>query len=103
MKQSAKEVRAPFGELTDNVEDLLNRIANVDSPDVIKIRSKVQLALSAAKSAWHDTANYASRRVTETLRLPGDYVRNSPWRILGVATLLGIVVGALLTRPRGNS
>jgi ElaB/YqjD/DUF883 family membrane-anchored ribosome-binding protein len=83
-----------FSELTDDVEDLLRRIAYVDSPEVRKIRAKVEVALAAAKSAWQDTARYANR----TLHAPGDYLRESPWKSIGIAALLGIGVGALLLR-----
>ncbi|HEV7613882.1 MAG TPA: hypothetical protein VGO37_18530 [Steroidobacteraceae bacterium] len=95
--------KSPYTELTDSVEDLLKRIADVDSPDIKSIRAKVQVALAAAKSAWQETADYASRRVTRTLHRPGDYVRESPLRTIGIAALLGIGVGALLARPRTDS
>jgi ElaB/YqjD/DUF883 family membrane-anchored ribosome-binding protein len=96
-------METPYNELTSSVEDLLTRIAHVDNPDIKTIRAKVQVALAAAKSAWQDTTSYASRQVTRTLRRPGDYVRESPLRTIGIAALLGIGVGALLARPRANT
>lgn len=95
--------KSPYAELTDSVEELLKRIAEVDSPDIKSIRAKVQVALATAKSAWQETTSYASRQVTRTLRRPGDYVRQSPLRTIGIAALLGIGVGALLARPRSKS
>jgi ElaB/YqjD/DUF883 family membrane-anchored ribosome-binding protein len=94
-----KRAADDFSDLTDGVEDLLRRIADVDSPDVRKIRAKVQVALTAAKSAWQDTTSYANR----TIHRPGEYLRESPWKTVGIATLLGIGVGALLLRPRADS
>ena len=95
--------KSPYTELTDSVEDLLKRIDDVDSPDIKSIRAKVQVALASAKSAWQETTDYASRQVTRTLRRPGDYVRESPLRAIGIVALLGIGVGALLARPRAHS
>jgi ElaB/YqjD/DUF883 family membrane-anchored ribosome-binding protein len=94
-----KAANDDFSDLTSGVEDLLQRIADVDTPEVRKIRAKVEVALAAAKSAWRDTTRYANR----TLHRPGEIVRESPWRTVGIATLLGIGVGALLLRPRGHS
>jgi len=84
--------------LTDSVEDLLQHIADVEGPDIKKIRVKVQMALAAAKSAWSDTADYASRQISR----PGEYMRESPWQSLGIAALVGIGVGAILMRSRGE-
>jgi ElaB/YqjD/DUF883 family membrane-anchored ribosome-binding protein len=92
----------PFNELVDSVDDLLKRIANIDSPEIRKIRTKVQVALAIAKSAWQDTAHYANQQMANSLRLPRDYVRESPWRALGMAALLGVGLGALLCRSRGS-
>jgi ElaB protein len=92
----------PFNELLDSVDDLLKRISDVDTPEIKKIRTKVQVALTAAKSAWQDTTHYASEQVSDSLHWPGDYLRASPWRALGLAAVVGVGVGALLTRPRSN-
>jgi ElaB/YqjD/DUF883 family membrane-anchored ribosome-binding protein len=89
-----------FNELVDSVDELLKRISDIDSPDINKIRTKVQIALSAAKSAWQDTTHYANERVTDSLRWSGEQMRESPWRVVGIATVVGIGMGALLTRQR---
>jgi ElaB/YqjD/DUF883 family membrane-anchored ribosome-binding protein len=90
----------PFNELLDSVDDLLRRIADVDSPEITKIRTKVQVAAAVARSAWEDTATYAKRQVSDTLQWPNDYLRESPWRAIGIATVVGMGVGALLLRSR---
>jgi ElaB/YqjD/DUF883 family membrane-anchored ribosome-binding protein len=91
-----------LNDLTDSVEDLLKKIADVDGPDIKKIRAKVQMALTAAQSAWNDTADYARGQVSATLRRPGQYLRESPWQSLGVAALVGLTVGALLMRSHSE-
>jgi ElaB protein len=97
---STEHILGPLNDLTDSVDDLLDRISELKSPEIQRIRTKVQIALSAAQSAWRDTASYASRQAMQTLRRPGEYIQESPWRALGIATLLGLGVGAMLMRPR---
>jgi ElaB/YqjD/DUF883 family membrane-anchored ribosome-binding protein len=100
MKQSSTTASlGALSELSDSVADLLQQIADVEGPDIKTIRVKVQLALAAAKSAWSDTAHYASRQISR----PGEYLRESPWQSLGIAALLGIGVGALLMRSHGDN
>jgi ElaB/YqjD/DUF883 family membrane-anchored ribosome-binding protein len=102
MKHAASNARddASFNELVDSIDDLLKRISDIDTPEINKIRTKVQIALSAAKSAWQDTTHYANERVTESLRWPSEQMRESPWPAVGIATVVGIGMGALLTRSR---
>jgi ElaB/YqjD/DUF883 family membrane-anchored ribosome-binding protein len=102
MKHASNAHGDAFDDLVDSIDELLKRISDLDSPEINKIRTKVQIALSAAKSAWKDTARYAGERVTNSLRWPGEHLRESPWRVVGIATVVGIGMGALLTRPRGN-
>jgi ElaB/YqjD/DUF883 family membrane-anchored ribosome-binding protein len=102
MKHAASNARddTSFNELVDSIDDLLKRISDIDTPEINKIRTKVQIALSAAKSAWQDTTHYANERVTESLRWPSEQMRESPWPAVGIATVVGIGMGALLTRSR---
>ena len=99
MEHAARDAE-PFNELLNSVDDLLRRIADVDSPEIRKIRTKVQVAVAVARSAWQDTAQYANRQVKNTLQWPNDYLRESPWRAIGMATVIGMGVGALLIRSR---
>ncbi|MGA2189991.1 MAG: hypothetical protein ABSH33_15785 [Steroidobacteraceae bacterium] len=104
MKHAVSNTRSDafFNELVDGVDDLLKRISDIDSPEITKIRTKVQIALSAAKSAWQDTTDYANKQVTTSLHWPLERMRESPWRAVGIATVVGIGVGALLVRSRGD-
>ena len=104
MKQAASNVHGAdlFNDLEDSIDELLKRISDIDGPEINKIRTKVQIALSAARSAWQDTSHYANEQVTNSLRWSGDQLRESPWRAVGIATVVGIGMGALLTRPRGH-
>ena len=104
MKHAASPARgdAIFHELVTSVDELLSRISDIDSPDIPKIRAKVQIAVSAAKSAWQDTADFASKQMTNSMHWPGERLRESPWRAVGIAAAIGIGMGALLTRQRDH-
>jgi ElaB/YqjD/DUF883 family membrane-anchored ribosome-binding protein len=103
MRTTASKRTHPYSELMDNIEDLLQRIADLDSPEITKIRAKAKLALAAARSVWQDSTAYAGRQVSETWSRKSEYLRESPWRTLGGAMLLIIGVGAILARSRNNS
>jgi ElaB/YqjD/DUF883 family membrane-anchored ribosome-binding protein len=91
-------VQNQFKDLFDDVEDLLKRVADVDSPDIQKMRAKVRVALLAAQSAWKDGATHVRRRAGAAAEATDGYVRDYPWQALGIGALLGLGVGLIALR-----
>jgi ElaB/YqjD/DUF883 family membrane-anchored ribosome-binding protein len=82
-----------FQEFFDGVDDLIARIAQVQSPEIQKIRAKARVALGAARSAVKDSAAHVSKQARQLASTTDGYVRSSPWQAVAVGTLLGLVVG----------
>jgi ElaB/YqjD/DUF883 family membrane-anchored ribosome-binding protein len=91
--------------LIADVEDLMARIADLKDADVVRVRGKVQRAVDATKQSLADGAD-AIRQQAQNIRQQAqnaastadDYVRGSPWQAVGIAALVGAVVGILATR-----
>jgi ElaB/YqjD/DUF883 family membrane-anchored ribosome-binding protein len=92
------EVSGQFKELFDDVEELIKRVADVESPDIQKIRAKARVALVVAKSALKDGALQVRHQARQAASTTDGYVRQSPWQALGLATLFGVAVGLLVAR-----
>jgi ElaB/YqjD/DUF883 family membrane-anchored ribosome-binding protein len=84
--------------LIADVEDLMARIADLKDADVVRMRSKVQRAVDAAKQSLTDGAGSLKRQAQDIAGTADDYVRESPWQAIGIAALVGAVVGILATR-----
>ena len=82
----------------DNVEDLTKALKDVDSPDIAKLRAKVKIALSAAKSAVADTASQLRNQAQQVGRQTDTFVRDNPWQVIGIAALVGLAVGIFASR-----
>jgi ElaB protein len=89
-----------FQELFDGVEDLLKRVADVQSPELQKIRAKARVAMMTAKSALQDGATHVGRQARRAAGTTDDYIREYPWYALGAGTLLGFGLGLLVARAR---
>jgi ElaB/YqjD/DUF883 family membrane-anchored ribosome-binding protein len=89
-----------FHDLFDSVEDLIKRVAEVDSPEVQKIRAKARVALMVAKSAAQDGAMHLGRQARRAAGTTDDYLREYPWYALGVGTLVGFGLGFLVANGR---
>ena len=84
--------------LIADVEDLLSRIADLKDADVVRVRSKVMNAIDTAKTSLSGGADTVRRQAQRVASTADDYVRDSPWAAVGVAALVGAVVGILATR-----
>jgi ElaB/YqjD/DUF883 family membrane-anchored ribosome-binding protein len=84
--------------LIADVEDLMARIADLKDADVVRVRGKVQHAIDAAKQSLADGAGSIRRQAQDIATTADDYVRDSPWQAIGIAALVGAVVGILATR-----
>ncbi len=84
--------------LIADVEDLMARIADLKDADVVRVRGKVQRAVDATKQSLADSADAIRQRAQSAVNTADDYVRDSPWQAVGIAALVGAVVGILATR-----
>ena len=110
-KTSNGKLDEQFRELFDEVDDLIKRVSEVDSPEIQKIRAKARVALMLAKSAVTDGATHVGDRARRAVGTTGDYVRRAagttedyvreyPWYALGAGALLGFALGVLVARSR---
>jgi ElaB/YqjD/DUF883 family membrane-anchored ribosome-binding protein len=88
-----------FKQLFDSVEDLIKRVADIDSSEIQKIRAKARIALMAARSAVEDGAAQLRDQAMQVAATTDDYVHVYPWQTVGVAALLGVAMG-LLVKPQ---
>jgi ElaB/YqjD/DUF883 family membrane-anchored ribosome-binding protein len=89
-----------FHELFESVEDLIKRVAEIDSPEIQKIRAKARVALMVAKSAVQDGATHVGRQARRAAGTTDEYLREYPWYALGLVTLVGFGAGLLVSRAR---
>lgn len=89
---------AEIKNLIADVEDLVARIADLKDADVARVRNKVLRAVDAAKESLADSADTLRRQAQRAATVADDYVHDSPWQAVGVAALVGAVVGILATR-----
>jgi ElaB/YqjD/DUF883 family membrane-anchored ribosome-binding protein len=81
-----------------SVEDLTNALKDVESPDIARVRTKVKLALVAAKSAVSDTASQIRSQAEQVGERTDTFVRDNPWQVIGIAAVVGLAVGMLASR-----
>ncbi len=89
---------AEIKSLIADVEDLVSRIADLKDADVARVRNKVLHAVGTAKESLADSAETLRRQAQRVASTADDYVHDNPWQAIGIAALVGAVVGILATR-----
>ena len=89
---------AQVNNFLNSVEDLTNALKDVESPDIARVRTKVKLALVAARSAASDTASQIRTQAQQVGERTDTFVRDNPWQVIGIAALVGLAVGVLTSR-----
>src|SRR5579863_3050598 len=84
--------------LIADVEDLIARIADLKDADVVRVRNKVQRAVDATKQSLADGVDTIRQHAQTAANTADNYVRESPWQAVGIAALVGAIVGILATR-----
>jgi ElaB/YqjD/DUF883 family membrane-anchored ribosome-binding protein len=98
VRKLKKMANASINDFLDNVDDLTKAIKDVDSPDIARVRAKVKMALAAAKSALSDGAAQVRGQARQVTRTTDGYVRDNPWQVVGIAAVVGIALGMMMTR-----
>jgi len=89
---------AELKNLIADVEDLVARIADLKEADVAQVRGQVLRAIDSAKESLADTADSLRRRARQVVTTADDYVHDRPWQAVGVAAVIGALVGILASR-----
>jgi ElaB/YqjD/DUF883 family membrane-anchored ribosome-binding protein len=89
---------AEIRNLIADVEDLVARIANLKDADVARVRSRVLKAVDAAKEGLAVRTDSLRRQAREVVVTADDYVHDRPWAAVGIAAVVGAVVGILAAR-----
>ena len=102
-RRAQEPVGTALEQLFDGVDDLIRRVADTENPEIRKIRARVHASLVAAKSefaangAVEVTANQPRRRAPQVNGSADDPVRDYPDPALGVALLVGLGLGLVVS------
>ena len=84
--------------LIADVEDLIAKIADLNDADVAQVRNKVQRAIATAKESIADSADTLRQQAQRVAGTADDFVHDSPWQAIGLAALVGVLIGLVASR-----
>jgi ElaB/YqjD/DUF883 family membrane-anchored ribosome-binding protein len=92
-------MKEQFKELFDAVDELLKRVADAESAEILKIRAKVRIALAGARDALEVGADQGRQPAQRSGAADEfDPAHQDPWQVPTVALLLGLSMMSLFGR-----
>jgi len=95
---SKDQLISDFKVAVADAEALLKATVNIGGDKLGEVRAKAEDSLSIAKARMSDTQSEVIARTKAAAKASDLYVHNNPWRSIGVATGVGLVVGLLIGR-----
>lgn len=87
-----------FKAVITDAEGLLKATANTSGEKIAEVRSKAEKSLSIAKAKLADAQDEMLARTKAAAKVTDVYVHENPWRSIGVAAGVGVVIGLLIGR-----
>ena len=81
-----------------DAEDLLRATANQAGEKIALARERIQDSLHQAKVKLAEAEAMVSERAKQAARYTDEYVHENPWRAIGVAAGIGLLLGLLISR-----
>jgi ElaB/YqjD/DUF883 family membrane-anchored ribosome-binding protein len=102
MTSSTEATRAKiadeFATAMSEAQDMLHRAASESGDRARDLRSQVETKLLHAKLRLQELEGDAVDRAKNAARVTDDYVHDHPWQSIGIAAIIGFVVGLLMNR-----
>ncbi|MDO8293659.1 MAG: DUF883 family protein [Gallionella sp.] len=83
-----------------DAEDLLRATAGQAGEKVSAARERIQENLAAAKQRLAAAQDAVVARTKEAAKVTDEYVHENPWKAVGIAAGVGLVIGMLISRGR---
>jgi ElaB/YqjD/DUF883 family membrane-anchored ribosome-binding protein len=98
IKTSADELIHDLHAVIRDAENLLRATASQTGDAIDEVRTRAAESVRQAKDRLADIEGEALKRAQEIAAEADDYVRGNPWQAVGVAALVGLVLGLLVSR-----
>jgi len=95
---SKEKLAADLKVVVADAEELLRATASQAGEKVGVARERIQASLASARVKLADTERAVLDQTKIAAKATDEYVRENPWQAVGVAAVIGFLLGALITR-----
>ena len=94
----SSEMESDVSKTISGAEDMLAQAASSTGEKAAELRARALEQLKALRGRVQEAQELALRRSKEAARATDEYVHDNPWRAIGVAAGVGVLIGLLIGR-----
>ena len=87
-----------FQDFVADMEDLVKASTSLTGDDLLRAKASLKARVAAARSFIEELPGTISAQVRNSAKFADGYVREQPWRTIGVTAAVGLLIGFLLGR-----
>ena len=84
--------------VVNDAENLIKAVANSTADEFSAARAKVEAKLGDARATLHEARISAAKTACSAANATNVYVRENPWKVVGVAALAGLITALMINR-----
>jgi ElaB/YqjD/DUF883 family membrane-anchored ribosome-binding protein len=98
MNTKSSEMESDVSRAISGAEDMLAQAATSTGEKAAELRGRALEQLKALRGRLQDAQAAALRQSKAAARATDDYVHDHPWRAIGAAAGVGVLIGLLIAR-----
>ena len=102
MQRSRQVLVADLKRIVGDAEVVLKRMAGSTQDELASTRDRFDATLSQARERLDEARLATTRKLGDAALATNTYVRENPWQVVGVASLIGLAAAFLLYRRSGD-
>lgn len=83
-----------------DTEELLRATADQVGDKVVSVRERIQVHLASTKERLAEAEQAVVARAKQAAHVTDEYVHDNPWKAVGIAAGVGLIIGMLIGRGR---
>jgi ElaB/YqjD/DUF883 family membrane-anchored ribosome-binding protein len=95
---SKEQLVNDFKVVVADTEALLKATASQGGEKLAEVRAKTEKSLNIAKARIADAQSVVIAKTKEAAKVTDEYVHDHPWKSVGTAAAIGVVIGLLIGR-----
>ena len=95
---SKEKIKGDLKAVLSDMDDYLRATASQTGEKIGAIRERLQEQMYKAKERLADTTEIVVDKTKEAAKATDEYVHDNPWRAVGIAAGVGLIIGMLIGR-----